>query len=92
MLYGSTLQDYSKARDIDIMIIRNKGEAGEVHKIIQERQGFIPKKIHAIDLTSKEFIKNAKERQKAILDIIKNATVLYGHSQYVELIKNVTSV
>lgn len=92
MLYGSTLKDYSKARDIDIMIIRKKGDSGEIHKIISEKQKIIPKKIHAIDLTPEEFLKNIKQKQAAIIDIIKNAVVLYGQNKYVELIKNVTSI
>ena len=92
MLYGSALHDYSKARDIDIMIVRKTGEGGDIYKIIRARQKFIPKKIHAIDLTSEELIKNVKQRQEAIIDIVKNAVVLYGQNQYVELIKNVTSI
>ena len=91
MLYGSTIRDYSKARDIDIMIIREKGDSEEIHRIIKERQKILPKKIHLIDLTPKEFLKNIEQKQSAIIDIIKNAIILYGQNKYVELIKDVTS-
>ncbi len=92
MLYGSTITDYSKARDIDVMIIRKKGESGEIYEIITERQKYIPKKIHVVDLTPEEFLKNVKQRQKAIIDIVKNAIILFGQNRYVELIKNVTGI
>jgi|SRR3989344_2670599 len=92
IIYGSTLIDYSKARDIDIMIIRKKGESGNLHKLIAERQKFLTKKIHMIDLTHAEFIKNLRKKQRTIIDIVKNAVVLYGQNKYVELIKNVTSI
>ena len=92
MIYGSTIKDYSKARDIDVMIIRKKGEAGAIYKLITERQIFLPKKIHAIDLTSEEFIKNVKQKKKAIVDTVKNAVILYGQSKYTGLIKNVTNL
>lgn len=92
MLYGSTIKDYSKARDIDIMIIRKKGEGGEVSKTISKRQQFVSNKIHSIDLTSEEFVNNMKKRQKAIIDIVKSAVVLFGHNKYVELMENVASI
>lgn len=92
LLYGSTIVDYSKAKDIDIMIIRKKGESGKIHKLIAERQKFVSKKIHALDLTPEEFLKNTSRKQKAIVDIVKNAIVLYGQTKYVKLIKNVTSI
>lgn len=92
LLYGSTIKDYSKARDIDIMIIRKIGEGRDIHKAIAERQKILPKKIHKIDITSKEFLDNLRQNQKAIVDIVKNAIVLYGQTKYVGIIKNVTSI
>ena len=91
MLYGSTITNYSKAADIDVMIIRKEGESGEVHRAIMEKQRIIPKKIHAIDLSAEEFLSNTRERQKAIIDIIRTAIILYGQKRYVELINNVSS-
>ncbi len=91
LLYGSTIKDYSKARDIDIMVIRKAGDSGQINKIINEKQQLLPKKIHAIDLTPQEFINNLEKKQIALIDIIKNAIVLYGQSKYVDLLKNVTS-
>ena len=92
LFYGSASKDYTKARDIDIMIIRKTGESGEIHKIISKKQQLLPKKIHAIDLTPEEFIGNVIKKQIAMVDIVKTAIVLYGYDKYVELIKNVASI
>ena len=91
LLYGSTIKDYSKARDIDIMIIRKSGDSGQIHKNINEKQQLLPKKIHLIDLTPQEFMNNIKKKQLAIIDIVRNAVILYGQNKYAELLKNVTS-
>ncbi len=92
MLHGSIIYDYAKARDIDLMVIRRKGQSGEIHKVLRERQTYLPKKIHVIDLSEEEFLNNVKNKQEAILDIIKKAVILYGQKKYVDLIKNVSSV
>lgn len=92
LLYGSTIRDYTKARDIDIMILRKAGDSGQIHKVISEKQQLLPKKIHAIDLTSQEFMKNVQNKQVAVIDIVKNAIILYGQNKYAELLKNVSSL
>ena len=52
----------------------------------------MPKKIHGIDLTPQEFIKNVQNKQVAVIAIVKTAVALYGQSRYVELLKNVSSL
>lgn len=92
LFYGSVLKDYSKARDIDVMVIRKKGESKEVYGAMAERQKFISKKIHLIDLSLEEFGDNLKQNQKAIVDIVRSAVVLNGQAKYVGLIKSVTNI
>src|SRR3989344_3588437 len=60
MLHGSVIHDYAKARDIDLMVIREKGQSGAINKVVRVRQGYLPKKIHLIDLSKEEFLKNVK--------------------------------
>ncbi|MBS3096712.1 nucleotidyltransferase domain-containing protein [Candidatus Woesearchaeota archaeon] len=91
MLFGSVLKDYAKAKDIDIMVVLEKKDYKEVAKIIKQKQELLPKRIHSIELTANDIIKNIKNRKEAIIDIVKNAVVLYGQNEYVEIIKNATS-
>ena len=92
LLYGSIMKNYEKAHDIDIMIVIEKGEYKEVAKVIVKRQKFLSKKIHLIELTKEDLLKNLQEKQKAMIDIVKNAAILYGQNKYVEIIQNVTSI
>ena len=92
MIYGSILKNYDKARDIDIMVILKKEDFKEVRDLIKEKQNILPKKIHSVELTADDFTNNIKQKQEAIIDIIKNAIILYGQGKYVEIIKNVTSI
>ena len=57
ILYGSAIIDYSIAKDIDLMIIREEKESSEIQKIIYEKQKILPKKIHLISLDNEEFSK-----------------------------------
>ena len=90
-VFGSIIKNYEKARDIDIMIIADDN-IKEINKIIKQKKGILPKEIHAIIMTSNDLTKNIKKRDKVVIDIIKNAIILYGQDRYINIIKNVTSI
>ncbi len=92
LIFGSAIKDYSKAKDIDIMIVMNKEDINEINSILNKKQSILPKKLHVIKLTQEDLLKNLKKKDKVIIDIIKNAVILYGQNKYVEVIKNVTNI
>ena len=91
MLYGSAIKNYAQARDIDIMVVIKKDEFKDVRGILKEKREVLPKKVHSIELTANDLLKNIKQKKKSMMDIIKNAVVLYGQDKYVDAIKNATS-
>ena len=91
MLFGSVVKDYTHANDIDVMIVIEHKEIKEVNDIIRKKEDILPKKLHAIKLTHQDLLENLKKKDKAIIDIVKNAVILYGQTTYVEMLKNVTS-
>ena len=91
MLFGSATKNYKAARDIDILTVIGKKDYKEVRKIMKEKQELLPKELHSIEMTEEDLTNNIKKRQAAIMDIIKNAVILYGQDKYVEVIKSVTS-
>ena len=91
MIFGSAIKDYIHANDIDLMIVTNNKEIKEINDILKEKEEILPKKIHSIKLTEKDLTYNIKKRDKAVIEIIKNAIILYGQDKYVEILKNVTS-
>ena len=92
MIYGSAIVNYSRANDIDLMILRKKERHSKVNGVIAEKQKVLPKKIHLIELSQDEFLKNLEEKQNSIMNIVKTAIILYGQFKYMELIKNVKSI
>lgn len=91
MMYGSAIKNYDKAVDIDIMIVMKKEELKEIMNILKEKQGLLPKKIHSINLTADDLLENIKKKEEAMLSIIKDAVILHGQDNYVEIVKNAAS-
>ncbi len=92
MMFGSAIKNYAQAKDIDIMIVINKKDSKEVNQILKRKEEILPKKLHAIKLTHKDLLDNLKEKDKVIIDIIRNAVIIYGQDTYVGVIKSVTSL
>jgi predicted nucleotidyltransferase len=91
ILFGSTIKDYAHANDIDVMIVIENKEIKEINNILKEKEEILPKRIHAIKLTGQDLSNNIKNKNKAIIDLVKNGIVLYGQEEYVEIVKNVTN-
>ncbi len=91
MIFGSAIKNYTQARDIDIMLVIEKNDVKEVNNILRKKEEILPKKLHIIKLTRQDLIENIKKKDKVMQDIIKNAIILYGQQECVEVLKNVTS-
>lgn len=89
ILFGSILVRGEKARDVDVMLLIEKEQYKNVEKISQELSEKKAKKIHFMMQTKEDFIKNLTQKNKAVLNIIKNGVVLWGENHIVEAIKNV---
>ncbi|MAG73732.1 hypothetical protein CL620_05410 [archaeon] len=88
MMYGSAIKNYAQAKDIDIMVVIEKKDIKEINNILKEKEKILPKKIHSIKLTSQDLVENIKKKDKAIVDIVKNAIILCGQDKYVRILKN----
>ncbi|MDO8656240.1 MAG: nucleotidyltransferase domain-containing protein [Nanoarchaeota archaeon] len=88
MMFGSAIKNYAQAHDIDLMIVIEQKEIKEIHAILKKKEEILPKKIHAIKLTKHDLLENIKKKDKAIVDIVKNAIILYGQDNYVEIMTN----
>ncbi len=92
MLFGSAVKDYASAKDIDLMIVLENKDVKDVNVFLKKKQKILPKKIHAIKLTSQDLLENVKKKDKAIIDIVKNAVILYGQDKYMGMLKNVAGI
>ena len=91
LFYGSASRNYPNAKDIDIFIVIDKKDFREVSKKLEQVQSILPKKLHAIKATREDLIKNIKENNKSMIEIIKTAIVLYGYDKYMEAVNGFTS-
>ena len=91
LLFGSTVKDYAHAHDIDLMMILENKEVKEINEVLKKKEEILPKKLNTIKLTPQDLLENLKKKDKAFVDIIKNAIILYGQDKYVEVMANVTS-
>ncbi len=92
MLFGSAIKNYSRANDIDLMIVLEDKGMKEVNDILKRKEEILPKKLHAIKLSQEDLLDNLKRRDKAIINIVKNAVIFYGQEKYVGILKNVASL
>lgn len=88
MFFGSAVKDYIHAQDIDLMIIAEPNEAKEINTILRKREEILPKKIHHLLLTKQDLLENLKKKNTTIINIVKNAIVLYGQGKYTEILKD----
>lgn len=89
MIFGSAIKGYSQAQDIDVIIVMDGKDAKEVNEVLKKKEEMLPKRLHAIKMTRHDLTENLKKGNKAIVDIVKNAVVLYGQDRYLEIVKNV---
>ncbi len=92
MLFGSAVKDYAHAHDIDLMVVIENKDVKEVNAVLKKKEEILPKKLHSIKLNCQDLLENLKKRDKAFVDIIRNAIILYGQDKYVEILKHVTSL
>ncbi len=90
VIFGSAIKDYAYARDIDLMIVIESKEIKEVNEVLKKKEEILPKKLHSIKLTHQDLLESLKKKDKAIIGIVRDAIVLYGQDQYVEILKNDT--
>jgi len=91
LFYGSASRNYSDAKDIDIFIVINKEDFHEIGKKLEKIQGILPKKLHAIKATKEDLVKNIKENNKSMIEILKTAIVLYGYDEYMGVVNGFAS-
>src|SRR3989344_3022627 len=86
LLFGSYVkQTATKNSDIDILLISNK----EDEKIIEEKFGVLPLKIHLTHINYESFIDMVKSKEETVVsEAIKKNIILFGIEDYYRLIQN----
>ncbi len=91
ILFGSVITKGKEANDIDVFLVLDRKNYKEVSKRLREIKERKPKKIQDVMATKEDLIKNIKQKDEVILDILKTGKVLWGSEIIVEAIKHGSS-
>lgn len=81
VLFGSIIRNEKEARDIDLLVVAD-GNLNEIKKIVNDKNKILPKKIHLILQSKKDFENDLRNRSKVIIEIIKTGIVLSGFDDF----------
>ncbi|MEK6854838.1 MAG: hypothetical protein AABX73_01310 [Nanoarchaeota archaeon] len=88
ILYGSVINSYQKAKDIDIInVISKRGGFIELDEKIRNIQKLQLKKIHAVNFSVDELKREIKKPNIAFINAIKGGIVLYGQDKFVKFVR-----
>ncbi len=88
LLFGSILTKEKQAGDVDLLLVFEKENLGQVQERIKKINQIKSKKIHAVIQTQEDLLDNIKKRDSAILEEIRTGLVLWGRNIFVEAIKH----
>ena len=91
LIFGSMVRNYDKPRDIDLLLVIEKGKYKEASKFIDEKNNILLKPVHPIIMTLSDLEKNLKNKNPAMMNAIREGYALNGQDKLIEVIKNVTS-
>lgn len=91
ILFGSVIRNEEKANDVDLLLVFNKKNNDKINQFIKEKNNVLIKKLHPIKQTIGDLKDNILNRDKVIIDSIKNGIFLHGYEKIADMIKNVAS-
>ncbi len=91
LIYGSAIKNYEKAKDIDIVLVIEKGKYKEASKLIDEKNNILLKPIHPLIMTLSDLEKNLKNKNPAMVNALREGYTIHGHNKIIEVVGNVTS-
>lgn len=91
ILYGSIIHYPKEAGDIDVLnIVSNNNKFLEIEESIKKIQKTQIKKIHALNITQKEFKQELEKSNKVFIDAVKKGIVLFGQEKFIKFIRGLS--
>jgi len=92
-LFGSILKKGKNAGDADVcFILKNPDDYNKLQSQINEMNRKSRLKIHPMYLTKKEFERKLREKDKPLVEMVKNCVVVHGVELFVGVLKNAQKV
>lgn len=87
ILFGSVLKKDKKARDIDVLLVFDRKNLGDIENLIDKINRIKSKRIHAVYQTKEDFIRNVKKQDSAVMEEIRTGIIIWGRDFLVEAIR-----
>jgi len=92
LIFGSVLRKGKNAGDIDVcFILKNHKDYAKLQSKVDEINKKNRLKIHPLYLNKKDFEEKLREKDKPLIDMVKNCIVVHGEELFVEVLKNAQS-
>ena len=92
-LFGSILKKGKNAGDADVcFILKNPDDYNKLQSQINDINRKSRLKIHPMYLTKKEFEKKLREKDRPLVEMVKNCVVVHGVELFVRVLKNTQKV
>ncbi len=88
IVFGSYVDLKKEPDDMDILFILDKSRFREYKEKSLGIFKTIPIKVHDVIQTENDFIENIHERDKVIMNILRQGIIFWGHRKVIEFIEN----
>ncbi|MEK6876600.1 MAG: hypothetical protein AABX63_04260, partial [Nanoarchaeota archaeon] len=92
LLFGSILGKGKNAKDVDVcFVLKSHKDYAKLQSKVDELNKKNRLKIHPLYLVKKDFEEKLREKDKPLIDMVKNCVVVHGEDLFVEVLKNAQS-
>src|SRR3989344_39747 len=88
IMFGSYITAKEKPNDLDVLFVFDKKNYKKYSEAIEKVNRVLPLKLHDVIQTRDDLVKNIKNDEKLIINMIFDGVVLWGHEFLIEVLKN----
>ena len=89
ILFGSYIDLKKEPHDLDALFVIDKDNFKNCKKGLEDIKDIVPAKIHNVLQTEEDLKNNVKNKDKVILQILRDGVILWGINIMIKVIKNV---
>lgn len=86
VLFGSTVHDYNKANDVDLLLVLVQKKLEIVRKLINEKNRILLKPIHPLWQSPNDIVNNLALPDPVIVNALRFGYVLHGYDQLINAV------
>jgi predicted transcriptional regulator len=88
IVFGSILKDYSKANDVDLVIVAGNTKWKKLRDLIKEKRSVMTKPIHPVWQEKADVARNLALPDPVLLNSLKRGYILHGYDLVIDAVAN----